>query len=62
MKKIYGGVPGLDLDHEYGVVLKEIDDGKVLANSQEGVSVLDCFRGSNLVSFPVCSSSFMQHG
>ena len=50
MKKIYGGVVGYDLDHEYAIVQKEIDDGKILANSQQGVSVLDCFRGSNLVS------------
>lgn len=54
MKKIYAGVPGHDLDHEYAIVLKEIDDGKILANSQNGVTVLDCFRGSNLASTFLC--------
>ncbi|CAG9984749.1 unnamed protein product [Clonostachys byssicola] len=48
MKKLYRGVPGYDLDHEYSIILKEIEDGKILANSQSGVSVLDCFRGTNL--------------
>jgi MFS transporter, SP family, general alpha glucoside:H+ symporter len=50
MKKIYDGVPNYNLEHEYSIILKEIADGKVLTKSQEGVSVLDCFRGTNLVS------------
>ena len=50
MKQIYGNVPNYDLEHEYSIILKEIDDGKVLANNQKGVTVMDCFRGTNLVS------------
>lgn len=53
MKQIYGNVPNYDLEHEYSIILKEIEDGKVLANNQKGVTVMDCFRGTNLVSlFP----------
>lgn len=50
MKQIYGAVPNYDLEHEYSIILKEIEDGRVLANNREEVSVLDCFRGTNLVS------------
>lgn len=50
MKQIYGTVPDYDLEHEYSIILKEIEDGKVLADKEKGVSVLDCFRGTNLVS------------
>ncbi|KAH8898754.1 general substrate transporter [Thozetella sp. PMI_491] len=48
MTKIYGNVPNYDLEHEYSIVLKEIEDGKVLAHNEKSVSVLDCFRGTNL--------------
>ncbi|KAL1907773.1 hypothetical protein Sste5344_006400 [Sporothrix stenoceras] len=48
MARIYAGVPDYDLEHEYAIVLKEIEDGKVLLNKQRKVSVLDCFRGTNL--------------
>ncbi|CAK7234725.1 hypothetical protein SBRCBS47491_009046 [Sporothrix bragantina] len=48
MARIYKGVPDWDLEHEYSIVLKEIEDGKVLLDKQRGVSVLDCFRGTNL--------------
>ncbi|CAK7243333.1 MAG: hypothetical protein STHCBS139747_004851 [Sporothrix thermara] len=48
MAQIYKGVPDWDLEHEYAIVLKEIEDGKLLLDKQRGVSVLDCFRGTNL--------------
>lgn len=50
LKKIYGSVPNYDLEHEYGIILKEIEDGKLIAKNQEAVTLLDCFRGTNLVS------------
>lgn len=57
LKQVYGNVPGYDLEHEYGIILKEIEDGKLLARNQESVTLLDCFRGTNLVSLcrlPYC--------
>ncbi|OAA66499.1 Sugar/inositol transporter [Niveomyces insectorum RCEF 264] len=48
MKQVYSGVPDYDIEHEYAIILKEIEDGKVLINSQKDVSLLDCFRGTNL--------------
>ena len=58
MKQIYGTVPNYDLEHEYSIILKEIEDGRVLADSGRELSVLDCFRGTNLVSkiySPLCT-------
>lgn len=50
MKKIYSTVPNYDVEHEYSIIMKEIEDGRILADNQKGVSVWDCFRGTNLVS------------
>ncbi|KAL1852832.1 hypothetical protein VTK73DRAFT_9124 [Phialemonium thermophilum] len=48
LKRIYKSVPNVDLEHEYSIILKEIEDGKVLAKNQEKVTIMDCFRGTNL--------------
>jgi SP family general alpha glucoside:H+ symporter-like MFS transporter len=50
--KVNSSVPNYDLEHEYAIILKEIEDGRILAAKQSGVTVLDCFRGTNLVSPP----------
>ncbi len=61
MKKIYKGIPNFDLDHEYSIVLKEIEDGKLLLDKQKDVTILDCFRGTNLVgSFYISTLLFQQ--
>ncbi|RSH93597.1 hypothetical protein EHS25_006242 [Saitozyma podzolica] len=46
--KVNSSVPNYDLEHEYAIILKEIEDGRILAAKQSGVTVLDCFRGTNL--------------
>lgn len=46
---INGGVSGYDVDHEYMIIQKEIEDGRVMADRQKEVTLLDCFRGTNLV-------------
>lgn len=46
---INGGVEGYDVDHEYMIIQKEIEDGRVLADRQKEITLLDCFRGTNLV-------------
>jgi hypothetical protein len=46
---INGGVSGYDVDHEYLIIQKEIEDGRVMADRQKEVTLLDCFRGTNLV-------------
>lgn len=63
MQKIYRGVPNFDIEHEYSIILKEIEDGKLLTQSQKGVTVLDCFRGTNLVSLspPILFYSAFRH-
>lgn len=53
MMQIYGTVPDYNLEHEYSIILKEIEDGRVLAENGKELSVLDCFRGTNLVSLIV---------
>lgn len=55
-KQVYKTIPNYDVEHEYSIILKEIEDGKVLAKNQKGVTVLDCFRGTNLVS--LCNHNF----
>lgn len=50
LKRINGSVPGYDAEHEYGIILKELEDGKILLDKQKKANVLDCFRGTNLVS------------
>ena len=46
--RVNGSVPNYDVDHEYAIILKEIEDGKILAAKQKDVTLLDCFRGTNL--------------
>lgn len=50
MRRVYRGVHDYDIEHEYGIILQEIEDGKVLTNKQKDMTLLDCFRGTNLVS------------
>jgi hypothetical protein len=47
---INGGVSGYDVDHEYAIIEKEIQDGRVVADQAKRITVLDCFKGKNLVS------------
>ena len=49
LKHMNGNVEGYDLEHEYNIILKELEDGKILSDKQKEVNVLDCFRGTNLV-------------
>lgn len=60
MKQIYSTVPNFDLEHEYSIIIKEIEDGQVLAAKQENITVLDCFRGTNLVSLPIWIISMLK--
>lgn len=48
--RINGRVKDYDLEHEYAIIMKEIEDGKILSAKQKQVTLLDCFKGTNLVS------------
>lgn len=61
MEKIYGGVAGYDTEHEYAIILKEIEDGRILIKKQKDANLLDCFRGTNLVSFPLDFATLLTH-
>lgn len=50
MYTIFGGIEGYDVEYEYQIILKEIEDGKALTKKQSDANLLDCFRGTNLVS------------
>jgi hypothetical protein len=50
LMSINGSVPGYDVEHEYSIIAKEIEDGRRLADRANEASVWDCFRGTNLVS------------
>lgn len=48
--RINGNVRGYDAEREYGIIQKELEDGRNLMNKQKAENLLDCFRGTNLVS------------
>lgn len=52
--RINGNINGYDVDREYGVLLKELQDGRDLLDKQKAANLFDCFRGTNLVSLVLC--------
>lgn len=52
LQRINGGVEGYDVDREYATLKQEVEDGKQLAVLAKGISFIDLFRGTNLVSCP----------
>lgn len=50
--RINGGVEGFDVDREYATLKQEVEDGRQLAVLAKGISFIDLFRGTNLVSSP----------
>lgn len=50
MRRINGNVANYDLEHEFAVIMQEIEEGKKLSDSTKSVNLLSTIRGTNLVS------------
>jgi hypothetical protein len=50
LQRINGNVEGYDLEHEFAVIMQEIEEGKKLSDSTKSVNILSTLRGTNLVS------------
>lgn len=49
LRRINGTVAGYDLEHEYAVILQEIEEGKKLSDNTKSVNLFSVFRGTNFV-------------
>lgn len=49
LRRINGTVAGYDLEHEFAVIMQEIEEGKKLSDTTKGVNLLSVFRGTNFV-------------
>ena len=50
LTSINGGVQGYDVDREYSIIQREVDDGRRLNTANKQVNIWSCFRGTSLVS------------
>ncbi len=50
LRRINGNVEGYDLEHEFAVIMQEIEEGRKLSDSSKKVNLLSTVRGTNLVS------------
>lgn len=51
MKYLASGVKDYDVDHEYAVIMNEIEEGEAIRARQKGGPWAAIFQGTNLVSF-----------
>lgn len=58
LMQLNGKVEGYDVELEYAVLLKEVEDGAALGDKAKSVSILDLFRKGNLVGQTSSSSLF----
>lgn len=50
MRRINGNVANYDLEHEFAVIMQEIEEGRKLSDSTKNINLLSTLRGTNLVS------------
>lgn len=47
MKKLYGGVPGYDIDYEYAVMQQNVKHSEALKEIQQDATLKQIFVGTN---------------
>ena len=48
LKRLYGTVPGYDIEEEYSIILRTLEHEKVILESCHGSKYRDLFMGDNL--------------
>jgi hypothetical protein len=62
LTKIYGGVPGYNVENEWNVIVDVLDEERKQAETHGVVSFWEIFRGPNLVSHSVLAADFQVTG